>query len=140
MKGKLEGSGLFNKEFESGSFAIFSLSDEFFTPGWAQIWPVELGSVSKAEISHNRIDLEIATSTDGTKLLIKTAYHPFWKAYLDGKPTEISMTETGLIELTDLPAGSHSVRLKFKPVNILCIVLTVIGVTGAVVMVLLKKE
>ena len=134
LKGKLEGSGLFNKEFERGSFAIFSLSDEFFTPGWARLWPGELGSISKAEVFRNRIELDLETSAGGTKLLIKMAHHPFWKAYVDGGPATISMTETGLMELTDLPAGKHSVVLKFKPVNIFCIVLAAIGLIGAVVM------
>jgi 6-pyruvoyl-tetrahydropterin synthase related domain len=134
LKGKLEGSGLFNKEFESGSFAIFSLSDEFFTPEWARLWPRELGTISKAEVFRDRIEVDLETSAGGTKLLIKMAHHPFWKAYIDCGPAAISMTETGLMELADLPGGKHLVVLKFRPVNTLCIVLAAIGLIGAVTM------
>jgi len=139
LKSKLEGSGLFNREFESGSFTIFSLSGEFFQPGWVSLWPAELGEVSKTDVLRDRIEVELETYRPGTSLLIKVAQHPFWRATVDGDPVEISMSETGLMELVDLPEGEHKIVLEFKADNPLCIALAAAGLAGAIVMVVLAR-
>ena len=49
----------------------------------------------------------------GVRLRVKTFYFPGWKAWVDGRETSISPEDkTGAIVLS-IPAGTHSVQLKF---------------------------
>lgn len=47
-------------------------------------------------------------------LVLSDTFHPDWKAYIDGKQTEVFVTDH-LIRSVFLPAGAHQVRFVFLP-------------------------
>lgn len=47
-------------------------------------------------------------------LVLSDAYHPDWKAYVDGNPTKIYQTDY-LLRSIFLPAGEHEVKFVFVP-------------------------
>ena len=57
----------------------------------------------------------IAAETTGPAvLLLNDRYHPAWRAYIDGKPTEI-MRGNFIARAIALPAGAHEVEFRFEP-------------------------
>jgi hypothetical protein len=62
----------------------------------------------------NRVALSTTTIYPGL-LVLSDAYHPDWKAYIDGKRTEIYQTNY-LIRSVFLPEGRHEIVFVFRPI------------------------
>jgi hypothetical protein len=72
---------------------------------------------AQATIVHNGIqDLEVqATATGNNLLFLSETYYPEgWKAYIDGKETDILRLDY-LFRGVVVPAGSHVISMKFEP-------------------------
>ena len=66
-------------------------------------------------LSYTPNEVEIkAYADDLGKLVLADNYYPGWKAYLDGKPTEISR-EQYLFRAVFVPPGWHQVLFKYEP-------------------------
>ena len=117
LKSKLSGSNLFQHEFESGSFTIFSLKQPLLQPGWAVVLPPAAGKVIETNLMRNRIKIDLETSRPGAELLVKMACHPFWKCWIDGSQTPVEQDEMGLIRLPKIPQGKHLIELGFKNIT-----------------------
>jgi uncharacterized membrane protein YfhO len=63
-------------------------------------------------------DLEIrATATGNNLLFLSDAYYPKgWKAYIDGKETEIRKVDY-LFRGVVIPQGTHTIVMKFEPAS-----------------------
>jgi hypothetical protein len=71
-------------------------------PGILQIW--------KWDPETRRIHVE---TMQRSRVLVKTFYYPRWRAYIDGKESNIqSDPDTGLISI-ETPAGTHEIELRF---------------------------
>ncbi|MGC9952530.1 MAG: YfhO family protein [Bryobacteraceae bacterium] len=59
--------------------------------------------------------LALSIQSAGPSLLVASEnYYPGWRAWLDGKPTEIYLTDISFRGVV-LPAGSHTLRMEFHP-------------------------
>lgn len=58
---------------------------------------------------------EIETTADGI-FVLSEAYHPGWKAYLDGREVPILRADYAL-RAVELPAGKHVVEMHYRPLS-----------------------
>ena len=61
----------------------------------------------------NRLELK-SDSPSSTILLLSELYYPGWKAYVDGKETEIRKVDY-MFRSVVVPTGTHTVTMKFEP-------------------------
>ncbi len=71
-------------------------------------------SIKITHLDPNRIEYE--TKNDSTSLFVLSDVHykPGWRAFVDGKDTEIYKTDHAIQSII-VPAGTHKVELKFAP-------------------------
>jgi hypothetical protein len=77
--------------------------------------PAEDPSAEQATLEDyeaNRIKLKTSTGTAGL-VVLSEVYYPAWKAYVDGKPAPIYVTD-GLLRSVMVPAGEHEVELRYE--------------------------
>jgi hypothetical protein len=67
---------------------------------------------SITEYTPNRIQLEITTGAAGL-LVLSEVYYPAWKAYVDGQPAPVYLTDH-LLRSVPVPAGDHIVELRYE--------------------------
>ncbi len=60
----------------------------------------------------DRMEIEVATAGDGL-LVLGEVYYPAWRAYVDGEPAPIYRAD-GLFRAVPLPAGEHTVELRYE--------------------------
>ena len=59
--------------------------------------------------------LRLTTTTDAPGLLmLSESYDPGWRAYIDGEPAPVLVADY-LLRAVPLPAGEHSVELRYEP-------------------------
>jgi hypothetical protein len=82
--------------------------------------PLELSepedtSADQAEvIEHGTNSIQLQTSTDAAGLLVLSeVYYPAWKAYIDGYPAPVYLTDY-LLRSVPVPAGEHTVELRYE--------------------------
>ncbi|HTY59831.1 MAG TPA: YfhO family protein [Bacteroidota bacterium] len=62
---------------------------------------------------NSSVDIEATSPADGI-LVLSEVYYPGWKAFVDGRQTEILRTDYSLRGIA-FPAGSHRVEFRFTP-------------------------
>jgi len=67
---------------------------------------------SVTEYGVNRIELETAAGAPGL-LVLSEVYYPAWKAYVDGEPTPVYLTDH-LLRSVPVPVGEHTVELRYE--------------------------
>ncbi len=67
---------------------------------------------SVTEYGANRIELESSTEAPGL-LVLSEVYYPAWKAYVDGEPAPVYVTDH-LLRSVPVPAGEHTVELRYE--------------------------
>ncbi|MBM3334242.1 YfhO family protein, partial [Candidatus Sumerlaeota bacterium] len=72
-----------------------------------------LGEVRVSRPSPNEIELGVEAAEDAV-VVISEAYHPDWKARLDGEPAAVVRANHALMGVC-VPAGQHHVALTFSP-------------------------
>jgi hypothetical protein len=94
---------------------------------------------SVTEYEPNRIQLESSTGAPGL-LVLSEVYYPAWKAYVDGHPAPIYVTDH-LLRSVPVPAGEHTVELRYESWTlrvgiaisvVACAALTALGVSVGV--------
>lgn len=86
------------------------------------------------------------SSADGTVVFSEIFYPYGWKAYIDGKPTEIFRANY-LLRAMNIPAGQHDIRMEFRPDSVrkgdfiatICIVMMYAIVVGLIAGTLVKR-
>lgn len=59
--------------------------------------------------------VEVRTSASGQQFLVLSdVYYPGWRAYVDGTPADIIVTN-GIFRGVSVPAGQHTVEFRFEP-------------------------
>jgi hypothetical protein len=64
---------------------------------------------------NNAIDLDLSTDRDGL-LVLSEIFYPGWKAYLDGKESEVFCTDYNLRGVF-VPQGNHKAVMRFEPAS-----------------------
>lgn len=79
-------------------------------------------SLNVSEFTNNKITGTVNASKDAT-LICSIPYDNGWSVYIDGKKTETNNIYGALISV-NVPAGDHTVTLKYMPVNFIlgCII------------------
>jgi uncharacterized membrane protein YfhO len=74
------------------------------------------GPVGTARIIfYGNTEVAVETNSPSAALLVLTdVWHPWWRAEVDGKPTEILKADV-LFRAVAMPAGRHVVRFTFHP-------------------------
>ena len=75
-----------------------------------------LGVGDQVTVVHYEPDsIDLSVQSAGPALLVASEnYYPGWKAWLDGKATEIYLTDIAFRGVA-VPAGSHRLRMEFRP-------------------------
>lgn len=95
--------------------------------------------VSITEYGADSMQLESATGAPSL-LVLGEVYYPAWKAYVDGEPTPVYLTDH-LLRSVPIPAGEHTVELRYESWTLwagmaislftLAALMALAGVTGA---------
>lgn len=80
-------------------------------------------SLDVATLKYNDMHQEYSLSLDKpTQVILSEVYYPGWVAKVDGKPVEITEYSVGnykIFKSLQLPAGTHSINLDYKPFKML---------------------
>jgi hypothetical protein len=71
------------------------------------------GGVSVTSYTPNRIELSVDSSCD-TKLLSSEVFYPGWEAYVDGKRTDIALSN-GAFRTLSISSGDHRIVFQYQP-------------------------
>jgi hypothetical protein len=75
---------------------------------------VAYGTVRTLQFEPDSLELDV--STDQTNFLVLSeAYYPGWRAWVDGRPTNVYRTDIAFRGLL-VPPGKHRIRMEFHPV------------------------
>jgi hypothetical protein len=92
------------------------------------------GSVMHESVGEGYYSATVDSAT-GTQLLLKTTFHPGWKAFVDGEQVSTSMLMPSFLGI-DVPPGRHEVNFVYKPTHHRSWLLLLMPLTlGAVVIV-----
>ena len=119
LKDKLTNSKLFNKEAEFGEFTVFALKD--YDQTWVMVNDKD-ANVKIVKFEYENIEFELPINGSITEIIVKMAYHPFWKAYVNSEPVEIRRLATGfkvfktngLISIRTDKTGYLNVKLLYE--------------------------
>ncbi len=73
------------------------------------------GTIDVAEVREyepERMLVRTSSVADGL-LVLSEAYYPAWKAYVDGRPTELYVANH-ILRAVPVPAGNHEVELRYE--------------------------
>jgi uncharacterized membrane protein YfhO len=95
------------------------------------------GHVKLVSYKANRFSLEYETSNDAF-LYVSDTYYPGWRAYVDGKETNIYRANLAFRAI-EVPKGKHTVVFKYVPMSFyIGLFLTLIGI--ALCMILIMRD
>ncbi|OGW83032.1 MAG: hypothetical protein A2987_01730 [Omnitrophica bacterium RIFCSPLOWO2_01_FULL_45_10] len=124
LKNKLDGSQLFFKEREFGPFNVYRLKG--FSPAWISF---EKDASYKTLLLDNQdLVFYIWNGSVDNKANIKVAYHPLWKAWINGQPVKIEQGKYGLMKISLPKEGSYRLELSFNSFNLFWTSISSIGV------------
>ncbi len=94
---------------------------------------VALDNVQLTRESSQVVRIQL-TAPSACLAVIAESYYPFWRAEVDGQPTEVLQVSCGLMGL-NLPAGSHTILLRYQPPRVYAIaaavsLITLLGCAG----------
>jgi hypothetical protein len=78
------------------------------TPGEAP------GAAAIVHFENTIVEVE-AVAPAGGFVLVNSAWHPWWRASVDGKPASVLKANV-LFRAVQVPAGRHRVRFEFEPI------------------------
>jgi hypothetical protein len=126
LASKLDESGLFHREEAFGSFSIFRLKD--FTNGWINF--KKDADYKTTTFENQRVTFDIWNKSVNNQAFIKVAYHPFWKARLNGRVVEIKQDKYSLMGIPLPEKGIYELILEFDSFNPFWVAVSLIALTG----------
>ncbi len=72
------------------------------------------GGARYSQRDPSQLTVSVAAETD-TALIVRDAFYPGWKAYLDGRPVPVKKV-VPFFRRVDIPAGHHTITMKYVPV------------------------
>ena len=75
--------------------------------------PVSLENVQLTRENAQLVRIQL-TAPSACLGVIAESYYPFWRAEIDGQPTEVLRVSCGLMGV-QLPAGTHTILLRYQP-------------------------
>jgi hypothetical protein len=72
------------------------------------------GAATIAHYENTVVEIDVTAACAGF-VLLNSAWHPWWRATVDGKPTDVLKANV-LFRAVQVPAGRHRVRFEFEPI------------------------
>jgi uncharacterized membrane protein YfhO len=72
------------------------------------------GAVTIAHDENTIVEIDLTASRAGF-VLLNSAWHPWWRATVDGKPTDVLKANV-LFRAVQVAAGKHRIRFEFEPI------------------------
>jgi hypothetical protein len=69
--------------------------------------------VVEERVAHNEYLARVEAVGDPERLLLKSSYHPYWTAAVDGQTVEVAHVAPNLMAVS-VPAGRHEIRFRFR--------------------------
>lgn len=74
---------------------------------------------------------EITVSEEDSVIFTTIPYDKGWKAYVDGKRVETTAVLNGSVVAFDCPAGTHDIRLLYRPIEVTAgLIITILGIAA----------
>ena len=88
-------------------------------PAEAPLRPVSLnrgpaGTATIAHFENTIVDIDVTATRSGF-VLLNGAWHPWWRASVDGHPVPVLKANV-LFRAVQVPAGKHRIRFEFEPI------------------------
>ena len=74
--------------------------------------PVKKGKIENEVVTPSSYKASVSNTID-SMLLLKVTYHPYWKAKLDGKDTEVYMVSPSFMAIK-VPFGNHHIEFTYS--------------------------
>ncbi len=127
-----------------------TVQDEYM-PKWVKQKPTEhfkekvqvvsgTGEINNVIYNSKKASFNINSLTD-SKVRINTIYFPGWKAFIDGKQSNIEyQNDQGIMEI-QVPKGDHSVNLSFSetPIRVFADIISILSITALFVFSFLRR-
>ena len=110
LREKLQNSNLFNNEQNFGQFSVFGLND--FTSRWVEFKYKDTNS-DWVRFEDQLLELNINNKNANNWARIQVAFHPYWKARLNGKFVPIESGKYGLIKVFLEETGILRLKLSY---------------------------
>ena len=111
LQNKLRNLNSFNEVANFGNFSVFDFIT--YSPSWILVDGIS-GNIELLEFKDGSIIFNFNNSKVPSEIVVKTQYHPYWKAYIDSIQTPVESNELGLIKLTLDKAGYTNVKLVYN--------------------------
>ena len=134
LEKKLKGSNIFFHEQKIGEFDIFKLKS--FQENWLTF--KKPASYKVEVIENHALTFSISNKSTGNEAFLKFSYHPLWQAFLNKNPVEIQQDSYGMMKLALADKGEYLLELKYKPINYLLAIISLVTF-GFCVFILAKK-
>ena len=72
------------------------------------------GAVTIARYENTVVEIDVTAARSGF-VLLNSAWHPWWRATVDGRPAEVLKANV-LFRAVQVPPGTHAVRFEFEPI------------------------
>ena len=135
LKKRLESSKNFKLIYESKNYKIYELLN--YNPEYITSENNIEYEIIKFE--DQEINLNIKNEYENNKITIKTAEHPYWKAYINDKDIDITKDENELMQIK-IPKGEYLLNIEYKPVKLINILISVITILFVITIVNYKKK
>jgi len=108
---RLLATGGFTQDFRRGRFSVLRLENRgsrWIEPSTAELQVADVGYET------GRIVLRTRAVEPGGAVLIKTAFHPYWRVQ-NGSRARVAPSADGLLMLVEIEPGLHSIALEYRP-------------------------
>mgnify|MGYP001574392159 CR=1 FL=1 len=137
LEGILINSDIFSLEKKFGRFSVFRLRE--FVPGWALFkekntafrWVVFKDESLKLNIQNNQPDNWIG---------IKVAFHPYWKAYINGKVAPIRPDEHYMMKIQLPETGNLELELFYSSKKMMPLLVSVSSLLLVLIVLIFPKQ
>ena len=134
LQERLEASNLFTIEKEFETYKIYILKE--YTPSW--IASEQLVEVQEFTLAEQTMDFTVDNPVN-QQVIVKFAYHPYWKAFMDGVEIPLGTNEWYLMSL-QLQEGIHQIHLEYAPKNTAVNIISLGAFIGVILLLLNNKR
>lgn len=136
LERKLKDSSRFSVVKRYGAFTIFRLLDARLS--WVDF--EKEATLDNYDIENQKIAFEISNKAVNNEARIKFAYHPFWKAMLNGRSANVFTDEYGLMRINLADSGDNRLNLSYNPRNKMLLFFSVTAIILSILLIFIKRE
>lgn len=135
LRNKLETSDIFVKEARMGPFDIFRLKNPI--EKWIAF--TKEGEYKIDEFTDEKVVVDIHNNSVDNEAFIKIAYHPMWKAALNGKSVPIKHDAHSLMKIELPEKGDFRLELAFNSFSPVLVSFSFLSFLSAALLITFKK-